>query len=158
MRGLGSPPLHFFFHTFLFRFILKKIFKHQKFIHETFYILIFTIKSNLTLYKESSKPWNLQNSLKSKILIFWPKMTKYQTYLVRKKKFSSFFWPFFVSETFNLKKKIWEFFIFFEKFDPKWPVLARFGPFWTFLGPKNIFFDFFAPWTWKMMGHMIKLA
>jgi len=139
LKGLGSPP-YTFFYTFLFRFILKNIFKHQKFIHETFYILIFTIKRNLTLYKESSKPWNLQNSLKSKILIFWPKMTKCQTNLVRRKIFHRCFGLFSTQNHSNWKKKILKIFHFFENFDPKWPFLALFGPFWDL----KIFFSIFS--------------
>ena len=132
LKGLGSPP-YTFFYTFLFRFILKNIFKHQKFIHETFYILIFTIKRNLTLYKESSKPWNLQNSLKSKILIFWPKMTKCQTNLVRRKIFHRFFGLFSTQNHSNRRKNL-KIFHCFENFDPIWSK-----------GPKNIFLIFSRP-------------
>ena len=56
------------------------------------------------------------------------------------------------------KKNFLKIFHFFENFDPKWPFLAQiWGPIWS-KGPKNNCFDFFAPWTWKIMGHMIKFA
>ena len=139
---------------FLFRFILKNIFKHQKFIHETFYILIFTIKSNLTLYKESSKPWNLQNSLKSKILIFWPKMTKCQTNLVRRKIFHRFFGLFSSQNHSIRKKKILKIFSFFWTF---WPKMTLFG---LNLGPNLVkmtqkyFFRFFRALNMKNDGSL----
>ena len=83
-------------------------------------------------------------------------MTKCQTNLVRKKIFHRFL-AFFRLRIIQIEKKNWKFH-FFEKFDQKWPFLAQiWGPIWS-KGPTNIFFDFFAPWTWKMMGHMIKLA
>ena len=142
MKGLGSPPYTFFI-LFYFRFILKSIFKHQK-IHKTFYILIFTNIRNLTLYKYSSKPWNLQNSLKSKILIYWPKMTKCQTNLVRKKIFHRFFGLFSTQNHSNRKKKILKIFHFFEKFDPKWPFLAQ-------ISTQKAKFDqkYFFSWSWS---------
>ena len=58
----------------------------------------------------------------------------------QEKKFSSFFWPFFVSESFNSKKKIFENFFIFLK------ILTQNDPFWPKFRPKkpnltkNIFF------------------
>ena len=65
------------------------------------------------------KLWNLT------ILIFWPKMTKCQTNLVRKKIFHRFFCLFSSQNHSIRKKKFWKFFHFFENFDPKWPFLAQ---------------------------------
>ena len=85
-------------------------------------------------------------------------MTKCQTYLVGKKIFHRFFWPFFVSETFNSKKKIFENFSFFLKNltqnDPFWPFLALFGPFWDL----KIFFWFFRALNMKNDGSYDKIS
>ena len=71
-------------------------------------------------------------------------MTKCQTNLVGKKIFHRFFWPFFVSETFNSKKKNFENFSFFLKNltqnDPFWPKFgAQFGQ-----NDLKIFFSIFS--------------
>ena len=63
---------------------------------------------------------DLQNSLKSKIIIFWPKMTKCQTNLVRKKFFHPFLGLFSTQNHSNRKKNFFEkFHFFFENFEPK---------------------------------------
>ena len=83
---------------------------------------------------------NLQNSSTSKILIFWPKMTKCQTNLVRKKIFHPFFGLFSTQNHSNRKKKFLKIFHFFEK------ILTKNDPFWPKFRPKkpnltkNIFF------------------
>ena len=65
------------------------------------------------------KLWNL------KILIFWPKMTKCQTNLVRRKIFHRFFGLFSSQNHSIRKKKILKIFSFFWKF---WPKMTLFGP------------------------------
>ena len=58
--------------------------------------------------------WNLQNSSTFKILIFWPKMTKCQTNLVRKKIFIVFLTLFRLRIIQFEKKKFWKIFIFLK--------------------------------------------
>ena len=153
MAHLLIPFLNFFYFVLFFKISLN-----VKIVHKTFYILIFTNIRNLTLYKYSSKPWNLQNSLKSKILIFWPKMTKCQTNLVRRKIFHRFFGLFSTQNHSNRKKKILKIFHFFWKF---WPKMTLFGP---NLGPNLVkmtwkyFFRFFRALNMKNDGSYDKIS
>ena len=88
--------------------------------------------------------WKLQNSLKSKILIFWPKMTKCQTNLVRKKNFHRFFGFFLTQNHSNRKKKFLKIFHFYSKF---WPKMTLFGP--NFDPKSQIWPKIFFSWSWK---------
>ena len=84
------------------------------------------------------KLWNL------KILIFWPKMTKCQTNLVRRKIFHRFFGLFSSQNHSIRKKKFLKIFSFFWKF---WPKMTLFGP--NFDPKSQIWPKTFFSWSWS---------
>ena len=87
----------------------------------------------------------LQNSSTSKILIFWPKMTKCQTNLVRKKNFYRFFFAFFRLRIIQIEN-----FFFFWKISFFLKILTQNDPFWPKFGTQfgqndlKIFFLIFS--------------